>query len=110
MCQKGLAQRLLPAQANAIKTVKCRPGTVFHDFRAGSIASRHGIKTFAHLEGLECWVVVIDGLCLSGAEKECMMKTVKDVHGTEGLKVVISDESLRVRQRVVIRHSLGGLF
>jgi hypothetical protein len=110
MCQKGLAQRLLPAQANAIKTAKCRPGTVFHEFWAGPVASWYGIKTFAHLEGLECLVVAIGCYPLSEEEKECMVEKVKEAHGKEGLKVIVSAESLLARHRVVDRRSLGGMF
>lgn len=98
MCQKGLAQRLLPAQANAIATVKCRPETVFHHFDAGSIASRHCIRTFAHLEGLRCLVIALDGVHLRDDEKECMVGKVKELHGKEQMNVIVSNENLRARQ------------
>jgi hypothetical protein len=90
--------------------VKCRPETVFFAYRSGPIASRHGIKTFAHLEGLERLVIALGDVRLSDEGKECMVEKVKTAHGKEDLKVVVSDENLLVRQRVVDRRSLGGLF
>lgn len=88
MCQKGLAQRLLPQQANTITTVKCRPETIFYEFRQGPIDSRHCLKTFAHLEGLRCLIVDLRDVYLTAGEKECMLQKVAAVHGKMGLKLI----------------------
>jgi hypothetical protein len=85
---KGLAQRLLPQQANTITTAKCKPETIFYEFRKGPIESRHCLKTFAHLEGLMCLVVDLRDVHLTASEKECMLQKVAAVHGKKDLKLV----------------------
>ncbi|KAH3905704.1 hypothetical protein HBI56_211890 [Parastagonospora nodorum] len=88
LCQKGLAQRLLPQQANAITTAKCKPETIFYEFREGPIESRHCLKTFAHLQGLMCLIVDLRDVHLTAGEKECMLQKVAAVQGKKDLKLV----------------------
>jgi len=88
LCQKGLAQRLLPQQANTITTVKCNPELIFYEFRKGHIKTRHCLKTFAHLEGLRCLIVDLRDVRLTEGEKECMLQKVAAVHGKKDLELV----------------------
>jgi hypothetical protein len=92
--QKGLAQILLPAQANSITTVKCRPGTVFFDASRGPIVSRHCLNTFADLRGLERLIIAVGDNGLSDESKTFLVEKLRKTHAKEKLDVIVSSEVL----------------
>jgi hypothetical protein len=94
MCQKGMAQLLLPAQINAITTVKCLPETVFFEFHRGPVVSRHCLRTFMGLEGLERLVVAVGDVGMSDKDKEYVVEKLREMHGKKELAVVASTEVL----------------
>jgi hypothetical protein len=108
--EKGLAQRLLPAQINAIATIKCSPDIVFYEFVKGVVASRHCLRVFANLEGLQRFVLVISGMCLSDEEKICLAEKLRKAHGKEALEVEFLAEKLVVPRALGTRElSLVGV-
>ncbi|KAH7087196.1 hypothetical protein FB567DRAFT_61545 [Paraphoma chrysanthemicola] len=89
--EKSLAQRLLPAQQNAIRTVRCSVAALFWEYERGTVASRYCDGTFNHLEGLERLVLEVGNRVLTEEEKECLLMKVKKANDREGLKVVWAD-------------------
>jgi hypothetical protein len=92
-CEKRLAQMMLPAQHNAITVVKCPVKCLFFEYKYGSIATRHCVPTFRHLEGLKRLVLVIGSRALSEEEKECAVVKIREANDKEGVEIVWTAEA-----------------
>ena len=91
--EKWLAQKLLPAQQNAITTIQCPVGKLFFEFARGAVASRHCTNTFKQIEGLKRLVLTVGDCNLSEQDKDCVIGKVRRAHGKKTLKVVFLEES-----------------
>jgi hypothetical protein len=85
--EKWLAQKLMPAQQSAIKTVQCKLKDLFFDFEGGPLVSRHCTGTFRQLEGLESLVLDPGRLCMTEEEKKMVIEKVRKANGNVRLKV-----------------------
>jgi hypothetical protein len=93
--EKALAQRLLPAQINAIVTIKCSPDILFYGISNGVVASRYCLRTFADLEALQHLVVVdVSDMHLSDDNKSYLIEKLRKAHGKKTLQVEFSAEEL----------------
>jgi hypothetical protein len=92
LVEKAVAQMFLPAQKDAIATVKCRPGTVIFDFYSGPVADRHCLHTFFALKGLKRMVIAVRGIRMVEMDKKCLKEKIGEKY--EGVEIVVEETSL----------------
>ncbi|KAF2025833.1 hypothetical protein EK21DRAFT_92940 [Setomelanomma holmii] len=97
--EKWLARKFLPAQQNAITTVKCPVQSLFFEYHRGSVATRHCTVIFKHLEGLKRLVLMFRNRMLTEEEKDCIVTKVRMANGKDDLEVSFTEgDSLRRRR------------
>jgi hypothetical protein len=106
MVEKDLAQTLLPAQRDAITTVKCHPRLLIFDFSSfwrGPVANKRCLHTFKALKGLERVILAIGGIRI---EAVCqVVLTLKPEEMYEGVEILLEETMLPHK-----KFGMGGLW
>jgi hypothetical protein len=67
----------MPAQKDAITTVKCHPRMIILDFRFVPVANKHCLQTLKALEGLNRMIVAVGGIRMEAVDQVDMKVKLK---------------------------------
>jgi hypothetical protein len=82
----------MPAQKDAIMTVKCHPRMIILDFRFVPVANKHCLQTLKALEGLNRMIVAVGGIRMEAVDQVDMK--VKFEKKYEWVEVILEGERL----------------
>jgi hypothetical protein len=95
MVEKDLAQTLLPAQRDAITTVKCHPRLLIFDFsslRSRPKANKHCLHTFRALKGLERVILAMGGIRMEAVYQGDLKLKLEEMY--EGVEILLEETML----------------
>jgi hypothetical protein len=95
MVEKDLAKTLLPAQRDAITTVKCHPRLLIFDFsslRSRPEANKHCLHTFRALKGLERVILAMSGIRMEAVYQGDLKLKLEEMY--EGVEILLEGTML----------------